>query len=322
MTHASRPSLSLSEVFGLSPLPKRLAEAAMMLKGDEHTPPSRFGLSSLKILRPRLSLLTWLGWTPSDGRAPLYNLFNHTQTPPEEGWSVRKTQVRDYRGGQCTYDSHNGTDFAVPVGTVVVSAAPGIVVRVCNEFHRGGLKVIIDHGSGVMTTSNHLSRALVEVGERVDRGEPVALSGASGVDMVAVFPWSAPHIHYNVWLDGRAVDPFGCDGETPLWRDGNEPRPAAQDKAAREDEAFEPTAWDEAAVDEAIAGCRDAALRRRLEQTEPLMRRAADTLFHLNYFPTRFESRPFIFARRHERRPLLDLPLRPEDYVGVRYLDE
>jgi murein DD-endopeptidase len=317
----AHPSLSLFEVFGLNPLPKRLAEAAMMLKGDRHTPASRFGLSSLGILRPGLSLRTWLGWKPSDRRVPLYNLFNHTQVSPEDGWSVRKTQVRDFRGGQCSYDSHNGTDFAVPVGTVVVASAPGVVVRVCSEFHRGGLKVIIDHGSGLITTCNHLGRALVEVGDHVGRGTPVALAGASGVDMVAVFPWSAPHIHFNVWLNGEPVDPFASAGETPLWRDGNDPSPAKQDDESGEAEDFEPSTWDEAAVDVVIDGCRDAELRARLEQTESLMRRGADTLFHLNYFPNRFEERRYVFAEHHERQPMLDLPLRAEDYVGVRFLE-
>ncbi len=78
----------------------------------------------------------------------MYNLFNRTPTPLEDGWSVRKTQVTDFRGGTLTYDSHNGTDFAVPVGTVVVAPAPGKVLRISSEFNRGGLKVFLDHGRG------------------------------------------------------------------------------------------------------------------------------------------------------------------------------
>ena len=74
-----------------------------------------------------------------------------------------------------TYDIHNGTDFATPVGTRVVAGAPGVVRRVSSEFHRGGLKVFIDHGGGLVTGANHLSRALVRVGERVSRGQLVAL---------------------------------------------------------------------------------------------------------------------------------------------------
>src|SRR6185369_4667667 len=139
-------------------------------------------------------------------------------------------------GGTLTYDSHNGTDFVLPVGTVIVAPAPGKVLRVSSEFNRGGLKVFIDHGRGLATTSNHLARALVREGQTVRRGEPIALSGYSGIDSLIAFPFSAPHLHFNVWLDGAYVDPFAVEetptpppqapalpGETPLWKDGNDP---------------------------------------------------------------------------------------------------
>ena len=177
---AAASALSFREIFGVQETHKALRATLLTLRGDPFTPSSRFGLSSLRIFKPRLSLRTWFGRHRADGRIPLYNLFNHTQTNPEEGWSVRVTNAHDFRGGRLTYDSHNGTDFAVPIGTRVVAPAPGIVLRVSNEFNRGGLKILIDHGYGVITTCNHLGRALVCVGDRVSRGEPVALSGASG----------------------------------------------------------------------------------------------------------------------------------------------
>lgn len=58
---------------------------------------------------------------------------------------------------------------------------PGVVLRVASELLRDGLKVFIEHGRGVVTTSDHLGRSLVSQGQRVRRGEPVALSGSSGV---------------------------------------------------------------------------------------------------------------------------------------------
>ncbi len=312
------PPLSLAEVFGLSPLKVRMSEVALMLKGDPYTPPSRFDRSSLNILKPSLSVLTWLGWRRPDRRLPIYNLFNHTQTPVEEGWSVRFTQVRDFRGKRNTYDSHNGTDFAIPVGTIVTAAAPGVVRRVSSEFHRGGLKVVIDHGHGVITTSNHLGRALVQVGQRVARGEPVALGGGSGVDMVGAFPWSCPHVHYNTWLNGLPVDPFAPPGELPLWRHGNEPVPYQGPL----DDVFPETAWALDALEAAIDACLDPALARTLRQVEGVDQRAVDTIFAMNYYPTRFSARPCLYAEPAPRAPLLDLPFRPEDYVGIVHLDD
>lgn len=306
--------LALHEVFGLSPLPLRAREAWLALRGDARVPPSRFDTTSLGIFQPALSVKTWLGWRRSDRRVPIYNLFNRTPTPIEQGWSVRKTQVRDFRGGTLTYDSHNGTDFVLPIGTVVVAPAPGKVLRVSSELNRGGLKIFIDHGRGLVTTSNHLGRSLVEVGQLVRRGEPIALSAYSGIDALVAFPWSVPHVHFNVWLDGEYVDPFAAPGETPLWRDGNDPRPHA---GGPDDEAFEPTAWDADAVAEGIAACLDEPARAELAAEPALDRRALNLLFHRNYYPTRFAARPRIIRGTVTREPRLTIPVRAEEFVGI-----
>jgi murein DD-endopeptidase len=255
---------------------------------------------------------TWLGLRRPDRRVPIYNLFNRTPTPLEQGWSVRKTQVRDFRGGSLTYDSHNGTDFAVPVGTVVVAAAPGKVLRVSSEFNRGGLKIFLDHGRGLATTSNHLARALVAVGDVVRRGQPIALSGYSGIDGLLAFPWSVPHVHFNVWLDGEYVDPFAEPGETPIWTHGNDPRPHDGDS-----EPFEPTRWDPGGIEQAIASCEDEAVRVELASEAALDRRAMNVLFQRNYYPMRFSARPRVVAGTHAREPRLTLPLQASDFVGI-----
>lgn len=309
----------MAEIFGLTEPLKRLAEVKIALGGDSYTPPSRWGLSSLGIFKPRLSVKTWLGWRPEDRLVPITNFFNRTQTPLEEGWSVRKTQVEDFRGGTLTYDSHNGTDFAIPAATLVVAPAPGGVRRISDEFHRGGLKVIIDHGCGLITTSNHLGRALVERGERVARGQPIALSAYSGIDALVSFPWSVPHVHFNTWLNGEYVDPFARNEEISLWRVPNDPRPFVG-SALGEDREFETTIWDADALEAVIEGCRDPKLRVQLAKTDALDQRAVDTIFMKNYFPTRFEVDAPIYARRHERQGVLDLPFSADDYDGTRFL--
>ncbi len=305
--------LRVSEVFGLSPLGTRLREAVLTLRGDPHTPPTRFDHTSLKIFRPSLALPLWLA-RPARGRlVPIYNLFSHVRPPPEEGWSVRVTQARDFLGTQLTYDSHNGTDFAVPLGTVVVAAAPGVVRRVSSEFNRGGLKVFIDHGEGLVTTSNHLARALVRPGDRVRRGDPVALSGYSGLDGVSTFPWGAPHVHYNVWLDGEYVDPFARDGEVSLWRGGNWPTPCD----APGEELRAEADWDLDAMTRALDACVHEGSRREVLAEREVASRAMTLLFHMNYYPTRFRERPCLYATRHARAPRLDLPFRREDFDGI-----
>ncbi|MBI5479591.1 MAG: M23 family metallopeptidase [Deltaproteobacteria bacterium] len=306
--------LSLVETFGLAPVSERLRETLLALRGDGLTPPSRFGVSSLGIFQPALAASLWLGLRPRDRRVPIYNFFNRTPTPEAEGWSVRKTQPCDFRGGTRTYDSHNGTDFAVSPGTVVVAAAPARVVRVSSEFNRGGLKVMLDHGHGVMTVSVHLGRALVRVGDVVARGEPVALSGTSGLDFIVSLGLSAPHVHYNVWLDGLPVDPFARPGEESLWRCRNDPAP----HAGPPDAAVPATRFALERVAEGLAACRDQALASRIAALPDLGARAAALIFHLNYYPTRFTRRVSPYAEEHPRRGLLDLPFRAADFVGAR----
>lgn len=305
--------LALHEIFGLSPLPLRAREAWLAVRGDARVPGTRFDTTSLRIFKPALSVKTWLGWRRPDRRVPISNLFNRTPTPLEEGWSVRKTQVRDFRGGTLSYDSHNGTDFALPLGTVVVAAAGGKVLRVSSELNRGGLKIFIDHGRGLVTTSNHLGRALVEVGQVVERAEPIALSAYSGLDALVAFPWSVPHVHFNVWLDGEYTDPFAAPGETPLWKDGNDAKP----HAGADDEPFEPTAWDADAVAGGIAACGDEVVRAELAAEPELDRRAMNLIFHRNYYPTRFTDRPRVIRGAVTREPRLTIPVRAEEFVGI-----
>jgi murein DD-endopeptidase len=307
------PRLSLVETFGLAPAGQRLRETLLALRGDALTPPSRFGVSSLGIFQPALAVRLWLGLKTRDRLVRIYNFFNRTPTPESEGWSVRKTQACDFRGGTRTYDSHNGTDFAVSPGTVVVAAAPGRVARVSSEFNRGGLKVMLDHGQGLMTVSVHLGRALVRVGEVVARGQPVALSGASGLDFIVSLGLSAPHVHYNVWLDGVPVDPFARDDEVSLWRSHNAPTPYVGPRDAE----VPPTRFDPICVAEGLAVCRDRALAARIARLPDIAAQAAELVFQMNYYPTRFARRVSPYAVPHGRQALLDLPFGSEDFDGV-----
>ena len=315
--------LSPLEVFGLTPFSDTLNAVRLVLGGSPHIPKTRVGTSSLGILRPALGLRTWLGVRRSDGRVPISNLFNRTQTPPAAGWSVERTQVLDFRGRGLTYDSHNGTDFCVPIGTTVVAPAPGRVALITSDFNRGGLKVLLDHGDGLFTMSAHLGRALAPVGHVLRRGEPFALSAYSGLDAIVAFPWSPPHVHFNTWLDGEPVDPFAAPGETALWRRGNTPEACPEGEAVAANEpAPAPSSWDPVALATAARACLAPAMAERIARAETLEARGAMTLFLMNYYPTTFAERPAILAGRHPRTPRLDVPFTERDARGVVFADE
>lgn len=310
--------VSPTEVFGLSPLRPALRQCRLAILGDPQSPPSKWGPSSLRILKPRTAVPMWFGRARRDRKVVITQLPNRVPPPPGEGYSVRSTFARDYRGARLSYDGHVGTDFAIPPGTAVVAPAPGVVRLVENRMERGGLKIGIDHGDGLATTLGHLSRALVQVGDRLARGDIVGLSGMSGVDGVLFFPWLAPHVHFNVLLDGEAVDPFAAEGEVSLWRSGNHPTPYDGPR----DDRFEPTRWDADAVRATIESCRDADTRVEMGALGAIETRGFRVMARRLFRGYLFEGeRHRLTAEAHPRRPMLDLPFAARDYDGVVYVD-
>ena len=307
----------LGDVMGLSPFPLRFKQALITFRGEEDVPKSKFGLSSLKLLYPKISPKLWRGKAYLEKTVIISNLFNHIQTPVEEGWSVRKTQVRDFRGKNLTYNSHNGTDLAIPVGSAVCTAAPGEVVEIRSELNRGGLKIFIDHGNGLMTCYAHLAKAKVKVGDVVRRAQPIAISGYSGLDGVLTYPFGIPHIHFNVWLNGEPVDPFGHGDNTSMWIGGHLPVVAQS-----ADSTFVPSSYNETKTNEAISICKTASVRERISSVDVFKYKAAHTIIEMNYYPTRFARRINIYDTEYSRTPVLDLPFLPEEFEKVIFLDE
>ncbi len=94
---------------------------------------------------------------------------------------------------------HKGVDFAVGVGTPVAASAAGTVTTAGMSGANGNL-VVIDHGGGIVTKYAHLSEIDVAVGQYVDGGDVIGLSGATGTV-------SGPNLHFGVYVNGVAVDP-------------------------------------------------------------------------------------------------------------------
>lgn len=309
-----------SEVVGCTPVRLRVAQAKTALLGEPDVPASRIGLSSLSQLHPRLAWPLWRGRAAIARTTVVTNLFNHTQTPIELGWSVKRTQCRDFRGRQLTYDSHNGTDFAIPVGSTLTAAAPARVAHIVSEFNRGGLKVFLDHGDGLMTSYAHLARSLVREGDTLGAGEPFALSGYSGLDGLGTFPFGVPHVHFNVWLNGAPVDPFAHDECPSMWA-GASGRPLPRPQL-EPDVSLPVAGFDDQATGLMIAACVTPGERARLESVEDPYRRAALTLVASNYYPTRFPVRVNPYQREHGRVARLWLPLSADEFDSVVFLDD
>ena len=96
---------------------------------------------------------------------------------------------------------HNGLDIAGHVGTSILATADGVVEKVAKDKYLG-FYVAIQHGFGFRTLYGHLrSRPPLKKGQKVKRGEVIGQLGNSGRS-------TGPHLHYAVFVKGRAVNPW------------------------------------------------------------------------------------------------------------------
>ncbi len=96
--------------------------------------------------------------------------------------------------------AHEGIDVVAPMGAPIEAPAAGKVVKAGWETGYG-YSVSIDHGYGITTRFAHASKLLVRRGDKVERGQRIALVGNTGLA-------TGPHLHYEVHVRGRAVNPL------------------------------------------------------------------------------------------------------------------
>ncbi len=118
--------------------------------------------------------------------------------PIKKGWmSSRYGRRTDPFNGRIAW--HAGVDFAGKMGSDIVSVAAGVVTWSSKRSGYGQM-VEVNHGGGFSTRYAHNSENLVKVGDIVQKGQVIALMGSSGRS-------TGPHVHFEVYKHGRAVDP-------------------------------------------------------------------------------------------------------------------
>lgn len=118
---------------------------------------------------------------------------------PTRGWvsSAFGYRVSPFTGRR---EFHKGLDIATREGTPIIAPADGVVTY-CGKKWLMGNMVSIDHGYGMTTRYGHLKEILKKKGEKVKRGETIALVGNTGRS-------TGPHVHYEVRLNGVPVNPM------------------------------------------------------------------------------------------------------------------
>ena len=119
--------------------------------------------------------------------------------PVAQGWisSYYGRRSDPFTGRQAF---HRGIDFAGPPGTQVLTVAHGVVTWVGDRAGYGRT-VEINHGNGYVTRYGHNAKILVNVGDTVKKGQPIALTGSTGRS-------TGPHLHFEVLKNGVAINPL------------------------------------------------------------------------------------------------------------------
>lgn len=110
------------------------------------------------------------------------------------GWGYRIHPIYKIR------KFHFGMDFTAPTGTEIYSTGDGVVQFVRSSKRGLGNHIIIDHGFGYTTIYAHMSRFNVKQGQKIKRGDVIGYVGSTGLS-------TAPHLHYEIKLNGKNVDP-------------------------------------------------------------------------------------------------------------------
>ena len=179
------PGSSDLDITGLSGLARRSAEVrvdlgALIRRANLLASSFKEAADSLAFHRARLaatpSIMPTQGWLSSAFSAMRAHPILHLARP------------------------HEGIDVSAPMGSPIEAPAAGVVSEAGWETGYGNT-ITINHGYGIVTKFAHASKLLVKTGQRVARGQRIALVGNSGLA-------TGPHLHYEVHVNGRPVDPL------------------------------------------------------------------------------------------------------------------
>jgi murein DD-endopeptidase MepM/ murein hydrolase activator NlpD len=183
------PGLTTPEAHRLWPVDSTLSKAAFAVEYD------------LNALERRAELLAESLSEASDSLRAHRDLLESTPSIfPVAGVLSSRFATSRYHPIHHRALPHQGVDISAPHGTPILAAAKGTVTR-AGWIPGLGQTVEIDHGYGYVTRYGHASKITVQRGQRVSRGDMIANVGSTGIS-------TSPHLHYEVHVGGRPVNPL------------------------------------------------------------------------------------------------------------------
>ena len=156
------------------------------------------------------SLAAWLQSEPGSAAEGLRRAAAVSLSPRPGLWPATGYVTREFIAGSIArgVKPHLGIDIAGTADSPILAAADGVVSRTGTDDFLGNY-VEIEHGLGYLTVYGHCSRVAVSRGDRINGGQVVAYMGDTGES-------TAPHLHFEIWHQGEAVDPRDVlSGEPP-----------------------------------------------------------------------------------------------------------
>lgn len=188
-----------TNIFGMGGSDPEQSDPAAMVKGDYPT--------LLRSMHAELKEMSSTAHNQQHSFSSIFHLLEEKRsllaaTPsirPVSGWI---SSGFGYRSSPFTgrREFHRGLDIATHPGTSIIAPADGTVTFAGNRGLMGKM-VTIDHGFGMVSRYGHVQKTLKQKGERVKRGETIALVGSTGRS-------TGPHLHYEVLLNGVPVNPM------------------------------------------------------------------------------------------------------------------
>ena len=139
-------------------------------------------------------------WLPPPGSPRRSSTRDEGSASRPDSWPLTERGFVTQGLSEANERVHPGLDIAIPTGSYIRAAGSGRVLDV-GEDPTYGRYVRIDHGNGYETLYGHASLTVVRLGEEVRKNEVIALTGSTGRS-------TAPHLHFEVLLEGEAVDPL------------------------------------------------------------------------------------------------------------------
>ncbi|MCP4290586.1 MAG: M23 family metallopeptidase [bacterium] len=178
----------------------QLREELLFMQGFQEKLLYMLGVQEAPHVNPD-SLSAWLASDPTSAAEALGRSATLTMSPAPKNWPLVGFISREFEKGAVNrgIKPHRGIDIDGEADSPVVAAGVGRVVRTGHDKFLGNY-VEIQHGLGYLTVYGHCSRIAVNSNDRVDAGQVIAYVGQSGQA-------SAPHLHFEIYVQGEAVDP-------------------------------------------------------------------------------------------------------------------